>query len=142
MDLNKLHQWCNERGWIINLKGRSHTSCHEDKIISISWQTKGYKQLYTILHECGHIIIRENVLTFVSEYPSTFKFYSQPNKNNEHGFKIDIIREEVRAWDLGIEIAQELDIKIDNILYRKLANQCLRSYIKWSQNKLTYDKQF
>jgi hypothetical protein len=65
--------------------------------------------IYTMLHELGH-------------YFSDGHFGTQT--------KITIIIEEVLAWDRGYDIAQTLQIEIDDASWSSFMEACLRRYIE------------
>jgi len=54
-------------------------------------------------------------------------FRARANKNH----RIDILREEVLAWESGRELAEALGIQIEGPWWSKHRNDALKSYVEW-----------
>ena len=96
-------------------------------VTSISISTKQSKrlQLYTLLHEAGHAIIREK-----QDYDIRLP-YGRLYKNKSISRRIDVLREEVLAWECGRELAYDLGIKLNDRLWHKFVKKNLFDYVKW-----------
>ena len=107
--------------------------CPEDKLITINNRTNLRSQLHILLHEASHAILCCNKSAYKARFP-------KGHNDRAHGinYKVDIIREEVICWEKGLEIAKNLDIKIDLKWYNKHRTEALWSYISnipWSGKK-------
>ena len=100
--------------------------------VSINTNQRKRLQLYTILHEAGHVIIRER-----EEYETLYP-YGQKDKSKTISRRVDVIREEVAAWDEGERLAQRLGIKLDHRLYHNFYKKHLFEYVKWAYNPTSY----
>ena len=92
---------------------------HKNKTIFIHHNHNLKKNgLYTLLHEVGHAYQNksENHFKQVDEdrTPKKFSMYKFMN--------------EVNAWDKGLQIAKELNIKVDENQYNKLKEESLLTY--------------
>lgn len=122
-------------GWLLNeldidvvfetVKLGGNAYYHEAKLISINNQTNYYVQLHSILHEAGHAILRRK-----DEYEAFFPLSEDVSKSRDS--RIDSLREEIYAWDEGFELANFLEIEIDEKKYLKHRNNNLYDYIKWT----------
>ena len=63
--------------------------------ISISTKQSKRLQLYTVLHEAGHAILRAEEC-YGERFP-----YGEKHQNKSIARRIDVLREEVMAWDEG-----------------------------------------
>ena len=101
----------------------------EDKIITISTRQHLETRLYTLLHEAGHIVLFE-------EYDHTGLFPSiihQPfRKRFSKASAIDVVRNEVLAWEAAYELADNLGIKVDSKKWSNIRKKCLYEYCKWA----------
>lgn len=81
------------------------------RTIKISKRTGYEHRLYSLLHECGHVIIQDK-----PSYRQIFA-YSNLTSGSVKKIKIDTLKEEFYAWDVGYEIAKKLKIKINREKY-------------------------
>tara|TARA_R110000824_G_scaffold282955_6_gene471241 strand:+ start:442 stop:888 length:447 start_codon:yes stop_codon:yes gene_type:complete len=102
------------------------------KRIELSSRQSFRSRLHTLLHEAGHVNIRSEAIGPLS-FKSRFPFMKSPgyrvrgNKNH----RIDILREEVLAWEKGRELAETLGIPIEDEWWSKHRQDALKSYVEW-----------
>jgi len=106
----------------------------QEDIAAISISTKQNKrlQLYTILHEAGHAIIRASD-GYDSKFPYGNKFL-----NKSIARRVDVIREEVMAWDEGEKLAYVLGIDLDKKLWHNFVKKNLFDYVRWAYDPEAY----
>lgn len=105
-------------------------ACSEiDKIITINSRQHPENRLYSLLHEAGHIILFEDY-----EYSKLFpKIVYQPFKKRVSQLSaVDVVRNEVLAWEVGHELASHLGIGIDETKWNNMRKKCLYEYCKWA----------
>ena len=90
-------------------------------------------QLYSILHEAGHAIIRAR-----EDYEKLYP-YGEDDKSNTIRRRVDVVREECAAWDAGFELATYLNIEIDHKRYHNFYKKHLFEYVKWAYDPTTYE---
>ena len=100
--------------------------------ISIATNQRKRLQLYSILHEAGHAIIRAN-----EDYDKLYP-YGKSEKSNTILRRVDVLREECAAWDKGAELAMQLGIELDYKSYHNFYKKHLFEYVKWAYNPTTY----
>jgi hypothetical protein len=87
-------------------------------------------QLNAILHEAGHASLFSD-----PEYPKKYYdgYIRLSNKKNTRSLrhKVDVLREEIAAWDEAEKIAASLGIDVDIQCLRDDRNRCLKTYIEW-----------
>lgn len=103
--------------------------------ISISTKQSKRLQLYSMLHEAGHAVIRSNKL-YGEIYP-----YGYKNKNKSIARRIDVLREEVMAWEEGRELAHALNIDLDVSLWHNFMKKNLFDYVKWAYDPKQFMKE-
>ena len=94
--------------------------------ISISTKQSKRLQLFSILHEAGHAIIRSN-----AKYQEFFPF-GENRKSKSISRRVDVMREEVMAWEEGRELAFALGIELDLKLWHNFVKKNLFDYVKWA----------
>ena len=105
----------------------------EDNMITISLRQGIENQLYSLLHECGHLILHNNENLYEKKYPSSAKMsYFTSNKRLERSpkYKVDVLAEEIDALRKGKDLAKRLEIYIDEDSYYSVMAKCVYSYIK------------
>ena len=88
------------------------------------------RQLYMLLHETGHVLLRECEVEHARRYPAAVL----NSKRATRAHKIDTLREEVMAWEKGLEIASDFQIPIDDKMWHSMVTCALYKYLKWSNN--------
>ena len=102
--------------------------------VSVNTNQRKRLQLYSILHEAGHAIIRAR------ERYSTLYPYGRKEKSKTISRRVDVVREEVVAWDEGEKLAMKLGIKLDHHLWHNFYKKHLFEYIKWATDPSDYGK--
>ncbi len=132
--IEELIEWTNKKGYDIEFDYCVQDEFRpDDKMITISTRQGREKQLYSLLHECGHLILQNNENLYNSKYPSSAKMaYCISSKRLERSpkYKVDVMAEEIDAWRKGKDLAKRLDIYIEEEEYYSVSTKCLYTYIK------------
>ena len=109
-------------------------SCSElDKVITINSRQSPRTRLYTLLHEAGHFVLFE-------EHDAQKLFpdiiYQPFGKRFTKANAIDVVRNEVMAWEEGRNLAFKLGIEIDDKRWNNMRKKCLYDYCKWAVGDL------
>ena len=89
----------------------------DDKVITINDTQSLRKQLFVLLHEAGHVILRSN-----SEFSKMF-----PGAETS---KIEILKEEVMAWEEARKLANKLEIPMGKD-WDIHVRQAIMRYVNW-----------
>jgi hypothetical protein len=130
-DLQRVVAWCEARKLEVVFDGRAgglHDS--ERRKIRITGRARPDKQLYLLLHECGHHLIGD---------PQSNTRFSQgysagdndPSIKRSATYRIDVIAEELEAWHRGGRLAKRLELKLDKRAFDKERTTCMKTYMKW-----------
>ena len=101
----------------------------EDKIITINSRQSLETRLYTLLHEAGHVVLYERC-NHAGLFPNII--YQPFKKRFSQASAIDVVRNEVLAWETAYDLAMSLGIDIDNKKWNNLRKKCLYEYCKWA----------
>ena len=133
----KLKKWLKNHNLAL-LPAKLDQYCPHTKSVSFNKRQKLEKQVYSILHECGHHIIQES-----EDYEEKYKIQANGlfdgRKQKSLRWRIDLLREEFDCWDKGKVLAKELKIKIDEKKYDIHAAECLKTYCHWVLEPKDYE---
>lgn len=128
-DIKKVILWLNRRGYDVYL-GRGIQECVSFNGMSVFINSNNRKErrLYTLLHECGHILVNDNRdrLQQVSAYVTPDCGRSTKSE------RVAALAEEYDAWKRGERLANRLNINLDYEKFDKLRDHCIMSYINWA----------
>ena len=132
-----LTTWLENKGWSMDISYLNRDEMiPAEKHININSRQGIEKQLYSFLHECGHLLIQTNWTKYETSYPATAKMnqYATVRKQLERSpkYKVDCIAEEIEAWRRGKSLAERLGLYINEEKYNALTAECVYSYIKWA----------
>jgi hypothetical protein len=91
-------------------------------------------QLYFFLHEVGHIVSSQkcNGEHYRRSYPLLKDIMRDDAKRYNKNVRVEILREEIEAWDLGLHLAKKLKILLDEEDFYKTYRKSIYSYVKWA----------
>lgn len=92
------------------------------------------KRLYSLMHECGHLLIQDNKKRYEKQFASHAKreIWRDGRKNKTDKYKISIIEEEYEAWRRGKKLAKRLGINFDEDRFDQYRAHCIMSYLFWA----------
>lgn len=101
----------------------------ENNIITINSKQSKERQLYSLLHEAGHLLLSRE-----EDYSLKFSdIIEQPFKKRfSRANAVSVVRNEVLAWEKGYDLAKMLNIPIDDKKWNRMRDGCLYNYLKWS----------
>lgn len=133
-NIKTLETWVHKRNWTINFKAYSTDKMStDDKEISINSKLSLETQLYTLLHECGHILARAKLKQYYKRYPSTHRVEIKKfNKGlmRAKAYKIDALSEEIDAWRSGKQLAKRLKIQINEKNFNTIMYKSVFTYVE------------
>ena len=89
----------------------------DDKVITINDMKTQQHQLFVLLHEAGHVILRDN-----KEFDDMF-----PGSKTS---KVEILKEEVMAWEEARKLANTLQIPLGKD-WQIHVRQAIMKYVHW-----------
>lgn len=129
--LDKIEKWLEKQRFAL-LKSKLSTIedevDFERKVVFLSLKSKPMNQLYSLLHECGHVIIRKRK-DYKERYKESIAFLEGDLVKETNRCSVEQIEEEILAWREGFTLASKLDIVIDSDTYYKYSSRWVMSYI-------------
>lgn len=102
---------------------------YDEGIIEIGASQPKMVQLFSLIHEVGHVILHETEFFTPRKY--NLKRYRKD-------YRVNVVREEIMAWDVGRNYACNLGIDIDKKNWEKYRVDSLLRYISWAYNPSEY----
>lgn len=130
--LERVIKWIEARGYTVQFHSRGHNAwLTPDKVVLIPSKPPAWLQLIYILHEAGHVSVE------CSKPTKRFnRGYAAPTKYRQLNHLVDVLDEELAAWDIGLKLAARLGIEIDEERYNKRKVTSIRGYAhdiaKWT----------
>lgn len=126
--------WCCYRNVTV-LFGKKEGGSYDSitKVITMAGRNRPEKQLYILLHECGHHLIGydEKDERFGIGYP----YCADANVNTTFHHRLACLEEEMEAWARGWRLAKRLLLNLDRSAFDVVRVDCLKSYVKWANSK-------
>jgi hypothetical protein len=97
-------------------------------IITISDKIKPLYKLWTLLHETGHARVF-TLSDYNDRYGRIAEEHERPGQKQSNLYRYQKLREEMLAWEVGLNIAKKLNIAVDELEYEKYAAKCYMTYV-------------
>tara|TARA_R110002020_G_scaffold312728_1_gene528118 strand:- start:4071 stop:4475 length:405 start_codon:yes stop_codon:yes gene_type:complete len=107
--------------------GRSEVDAYyyEVDVIGINTKRPVELQLFCLLHEAGHAIVRRQ-----QGFEREFAFVSQEGRTQLS--RVDTIKEEIEAWEEGKKLAYKLGINFNEFRWERYWRHQVYKYIRWA----------
>lgn len=128
--LSIIESWLDKKGFVLcksNKKTIQDEVDFERKVVFLSLRSSPINQLYSVLHECGHVIVRGK-----KTYKQDFREYinaSEGEGRTTITSTIQEIEEEILAWREGAALAKKLHISMDREKYYKYGYKWVMTYV-------------
>jgi hypothetical protein len=93
---------------------------HDAGIIGVNTNETLQEQLYVLLHEAGHAILKIEHKKYLETCDETLQG------------KLSLLREEMEAWKEGKTLAEDMGIPINEGTWAMFCKQNLEDYIEWA----------
>jgi len=102
-----------------------------EKAIYINSRLGPESRYYTLLHECGHLLIDNHWRDFDRDNPM---YASSCDKRvaKSKAYRVSIVAEEIEAWKRGRRLANRLGHFIDDEKFDKAISENVMTYIDWA----------
>ena len=93
---------------------------HDAGLIGVNTNETLQEQLYILLHEAGHAILKIEHKKYLETCDETLQG------------KLSLLREEMEAWKEGKTLAEDMGIPINEGTWAMFCKQNLEDYIEWA----------
>lgn len=127
--IKKVINWINKQGYEFRFSNTTEVDLYSRTVIVFP-NTNQEQLLYTLLHECGHIIIGDYD-TYQKEFKSLLLAIKDSRHSRSNIYKYKLLKEEIDAWEQGKILAQKLKIRLNKEKYDRYAAKCFMTYVKY-----------
>jgi hypothetical protein len=100
----------------------------EKKIVHIDSRQHAESRFYTLLHECGHILISQTARQFAIDHPM-YAFSSDIRSCKSKAYQVSLVAEEIEAWKRGRRLAKRFGLGVNDEKFNRIMTDCVISYI-------------
>ena len=124
--------WCNARRINVSFTSKTTGTYNgAERLICINSKQTLAKQLYVLLHECGHLLIDDRSKTTEFRFRKGY-YVTDENIKKLFIYRCTVVEEEFEAWSRGRKLAKKLGIKINDDAFDDLKSALLKTYMKWA----------
>jgi glycosyltransferase involved in cell wall biosynthesis len=121
--------WITHKGYDVNCYTDADDRLDfEEKIIHIDSRQHAESRFYTLLHECGHLLISQTASQFQKDHPM-YAMSCDFRKSRSKAYQVSLVAEEIEAWKRGRRLAKRLNLHVDDLKLDRLMTDCVMSYI-------------
>lgn len=130
--IEEIQRWLSKKGYSIKYKSDVEDQVDFDaKVVFICSRNHSESRFYTLLHECGHILVKNSWRKFAKDHP----MYSASGDGRcarSKAYRVSLIAEEIDAWKRGRRLAARMGLFVQDSKYDKIMTECLTGYIEWA----------
>ena len=131
-NLEILKKWISKKGYTVNESASlSDEIDFFAKEITINKNQTSKNKLYSLLHEAGHLMISNNINSFLNFVPLYPNHLYDGRTMRSRKYKVSVLCEEIEAWKKGMRIAKRLNIELDKDDYLDYMSKNVWTYIKY-----------
>lgn len=102
-----------------------------ERVVYINTRQHAENRLYTLLHECGHVLV-DSTRNGDRVYKLSGQAWSEARDRPSQAKRVAMLTEEIEAWKRGERLALRLGIAIDKTKYDLARTMALMTYVRWA----------
>ena len=136
----KLKEYAEDLGFKVNLNAKSSSLLTKKGTLNTPYKLNivnqnPTQQYYHLLHELGHWELLKDWKVYKEKYPfialgEEFALKNIYKYRKRVAYKVDIMKEEIDAWEEGKNLALKMGFDLDIYHYKKYSTSFLFMYIK------------
>jgi hypothetical protein len=134
LQFTELEIWLLEKGYCLEIANDVVDCVYlKEKIVCIQARSGAENRYYSLLHECGHILVAQGSEQWARDMPMYAQdptVWTDARRRRSKKYKVSVVAEEIEAWKRGRRMAKKMEHYIDNDSYNKLMADCVYSYIE------------
>ena len=129
--INDVISWLDKKNYSVEFKSDAE-DCVDfmDRVVLINSRNHPETKYYTLLHECGHVLISGDS-RFEKEMPM-YATSSDGRSARSVAYRVSTVAEEIEAWKRGRRLASRLGHYVDDGKYDASISKNVMSYIQWA----------
>ena len=127
--INRLKEHLTSKGVTVKFNSEGENAYFpEPNIISVNTRQNMKSRYYSMLHEVGHYLLRQEA-DFSTKYLLDHSF-----SNRSKDKRIDVLREEIAAWDKAYSFIQENNYPFEKDKWDFYSKKFIYQYAMWVVN--------
>ena len=128
-----VENWAYNRGFkVVEEQNGTNSVYINSFLITINASQGLENRLFSLLHECGHILLCQNEKRYKEAFPGVWNGIQDKRKSRSRFFRVSVVEEEMMAWNEGLKLAKDLNIDINEDKWNKHKTDCLYTYLRWA----------
>ena len=129
---DEVSKWLAKKGYEVKLRsGIDDCVSFYGKTVFINSRNHPETRYYTLLHECGHVLIDNDSDRFEQDMPMYARSGDGRNARSK-AYRVSTVAEELEAWKRGRRLAARLKHDVNDAKYDKQITDNVMSYIEWA----------
>lgn len=126
----EIEGWLNSKGYEVVLETDADDRIvWETKQVFINSRSHPETRYYTLLHECGHLLISQGAKQWAKDVPM-YATVEDLRVEKSKAYRVSLVAEEIEAWKRGRRLAKRFKHHVDNEKYDKHITECVFGYIE------------
>ena len=126
----EVENWLASKGYQVIQKTDAEDSIvWEDKTVYIDSRNHSESRFYTLLHECGHLLIQQTSKQWAKDVPM-YCWKEDARVERSKAYRVSLVAEEIEAWKRGRRLSNKLGLYINDEKYDKMITECVFTYIE------------
>ena len=127
---SEVENWLTTKGYVVKQFTDAEDSIvWGDKTVYINSRNHPETRYYTLLHECGHLLIAQTAKQWSRDVPM-YASVEDARVERSKAYRVSLVAEEIEAWKRGRRLAKKLNHRIDDVKYDKQITENVFSYIE------------
>ena len=128
----EIEDWANSKGFEVALETDADDRVEwDEKTIYINSRNRIENRYYTLLHECGHVLIAQSWRDFDRDHPM-YASSMDGREARSKAYKVSTVAEELEAWKRGRRLARRFNHYVNDDKYDEHVTRNVMSYIEWA----------
>jgi hypothetical protein len=124
-----LGEWLMAKGYKVECYTSAEDRLEFDsKVVHIDSRQHAENRFYTLVHECGHLLIAGSLKQFQKDHP-VYASSCDSRQQRSRAYQVSLVAEEIEAWKRGRRLANRLNLHINDKKFDKVMTSCVMTYI-------------